>query len=94
MIVLVFLSCSGWWVLLYWWEPFYEYRGEHFYYRSSSGVVSPDFGVAIPALFLICSHQTVWNPKSKDFWEKTMIAFIFSKSDQNVLKRCVLIRES
>jgi hypothetical protein len=36
-----------------------------FFWRSS-----PDFGVAILALILICSHPTVWNPKSKDFWEK------------------------
>jgi hypothetical protein len=42
----------------------------HFAYRSSSGVVFPDFGVAILALFLICSHPTVWNPKSKEFWEQ------------------------
>ena len=26
-------------------------------------------GEVILVLFPICSHMTVWNPKSKDFWE-------------------------
>ena len=32
------------------------------------------WGAAILVLFPICSHPTVWNPKSKDFWELTTVA--------------------
>ena len=59
----------------FWEQQSYSYLGEHLYYdyRSSSGVGFPDIVVAILALFLICSHPTVWNPKSKDFWKTTSI---------------------
>ena len=30
------------------------------------------FGGEAAGMFLICSHPTVWNPKSKDFWEKSV----------------------
>ena len=31
------------------------------------------FGAPSARCVLVCSHPIVWNPKSKDFWEKTVV---------------------